>query len=182
LNVDKEASSSGGPPIRALLLDPAGGLPSPDLLLCPPNHGDRSTPMLGLHATRHEMRSTILQLLTLHVYGFPRYSRPTYSSWLQQAGMFLIISSSVVYRTIQNSEVLNRIVFFIENLLEMIPNRFRSFFRGNQTEPNDKKIIPQTPTDFQHSMVAPPRGIETKLNACCSGNIVGRINKVTLPS
>ena len=53
---------------------PQGGFRPPDLLLCPPNHGDRSL-----------------------------YSRPTYSSWLQQAGMFLLISSSVIRRTIQNS-------------------------------------------------------------------------------
>jgi len=37
------------PPTEALPLDPAGGLPSPSLLLCPPNNPVRSTPLLICH-------------------------------------------------------------------------------------------------------------------------------------
>jgi len=49
--VDKEVSASGGltlsprPSARALPPDPVGGLLSPDSLLCPPNYGERLTPM-----------------------------------------------------------------------------------------------------------------------------------------
>jgi len=59
---------------------------------------------------------------------------------LHTAGMFLLISSSVVRWTIENSEVPNRITVFLSKS-EPIPQRFE----GNQTEPKEKSIS-YTPT------------------------------------
>jgi len=94
-------------------------------------------------------KHSILQLFTLHVYGFPLYSSPTHSSWLQQAGMFLLISSSVVCQTINNFEVPHGMSVFYQKV-----NRTDSVVFMGETEPNRKsKSILQTPSRFYTTYV-----------------------------
>jgi len=69
-------------------------------------------------------------------------STTTATYLLQQAGMFLLISSSVVSQTIQNSEVPNWIVVFLSNQTdsELIP------VLGKRNRTESQKSTLQTPT------------------------------------